>query len=192
MFELNADGTRVRQSSKEVCAGRVLRSFELNGVLNGDSEFRTGRQKKSQMIFGKPLTFSKIKGKHTRNAVPSAQWNRQCGLQHGHFHRVIEIFCFRRRLAVYDWLLGFGNPTGYALSQRNFKQPEKFEVDYMSIARRELFVAQYVKDDRIVRNHLFQANGNNGKRFSQTERIAHVLRKFKEKLCFLPGRDDGR
>src|SRR5215470_1105071 len=192
LLQFNANGTCIWQAGKKVCTGSVLSSFKLNGVLDRDSQFRTGREKKPEMVLSESLSLAEIQRKNSGYTVSATQWNGESRLQHRDFCNVAHILGLGSGFAVYDWLFSLGDPTGYALTKRNFKGPEKFKIHSVYVAWHQLFVAQDVKDDRVIRDHFLQADGNNGQRFAQAKGVAHVLSELEQELSFLPRGNDGR
>ncbi len=78
------------------------------------------------------------------------------------------------------------------MAQRNFERGEQAEVLAVHIFGPQTVVTQNIDRERIVGDHALQAQRQQRQRFIQAERIAQVLRQFKEVLHFLARRGDGR
>src|SRR2546425_3783982 len=94
-FQMLTNRSGVGQTSKKIGARGALRFLVLEGILDGDAEFGTGRQKHAEVFFGEAMLFAGVEGQHSGNAVAAAKRDAECGLQSRHARGFpeMESFC---------------------------------------------------------------------------------------------------
>src|SRR3989442_4370989 len=101
----------VGQTSEKIGARGALRFLVLEGILDGDAEFGTGRQKHAEVLFGEAMLFAGVEGQHSGNAVAAAKRDAECGLQSRHARGFPEMESFCGGIAIGYRLLILRHPT---------------------------------------------------------------------------------
>src|SRR4029077_14203411 len=100
--KMRADGAGIRQAGEEIGAGGALRLFELNGILDGDTELGTGGEEHAEMLLRKIILVAMVKRENASNGITAAKRNTESRLKRGNARGHAEVMRFRCWIAVSD------------------------------------------------------------------------------------------
>src|SRR5579859_7034945 len=92
-----------------------------------------------------------------------------------------------RRVAVDDWLVILGYPSGQTLSHWDLERGEECCIRTGDMHWDQAIASAFVNRDGVMRHDGAQAGSQQRKGLVQTQRIPEFLDQFEQHLGFLPG-----
>jgi len=117
--KMGADGAGIGQAGEEISAGSTLRLFELNGILDRDTELGTCGEEHAEMLLREIILVAMIKRENPGNAIAATERDTESRLNGGNARGHAEVMRFRRRIAIGDGFFVAGNPSGETLAHGN-------------------------------------------------------------------------